>query len=256
MFKFHMYFHLYLLIIACIGFIACDDDQMNDHRKSSVEQLDQNIAKPTIDMLSEPVPNELPIQRPSRRMSLKQLAQSIPTLTKGIRWTEDFGQGEVDLLNLLAPTFGAPDYLIVTEENLEPNLLIAKFMSDASKRICQKLVDRELRLNRDWQALGLDIGSMQETDWQSARVKLITDQQVLVRGDFLYLDENYVQDQIQRLMGLFLGDSGIGRDHPRFEHYWSMFQLIRDSMEPQQLAYWGYFSICVGLFTDPGFLLY
>jgi hypothetical protein len=252
-------FHIYLIIIAFIGLIACDDE-----RKSNHDQADQKIVMPTndmssqqsIDMFSQQAPAEIAINRPARRMSLKQLAQSIPTLTKGIRWTEDFGQGEVDLLNLLAPTFGAADYLIVTEENLEPNLLIAKFMNDASKRICQKLVDRELRLNRDWQALGLEIRSMQDSDWQSARVKAITDQQVLVRGDFLWLDDNYVQDQIQRLMGLFLGDAGIGRDHPRFEHYWSMFQLIRDSMEPQQLAYWGYFAICVGLFTDPGFLLY
>jgi hypothetical protein len=133
---------------------------------------------------------------------------------------------------------------------------MAKFMNDASKRICQRLVEREIRLNREWQALGLNVAQMQAMDWQQPQVKAITDQQVLVIGDFLWVDHRYVQSQIQRLMGLFLGDAQIQTDHPRFGHYWSMFQLIEGSMPSQDVAYWGYFSLCVGLFTDPGFLMY
>ena len=250
--------------------IACDDgerksdpqhevsDQSVGQKDQSTIQMDQSIGQidQSTAQTDQSTAQTSEANRPLRRMSLKQLAQSIPIVTKGIRWTEDFGQGEVDLLNLLAPTFGAADYLTITEENLEPNLLMAKFMNDASKRLCQRLVEREVRLNREWQALGLNIAQMQAMDWQQPQVKALTDQQVLVIGDFLWVDHRYVQSQIQRLMGLFLGDAQIQTDHPRFGHYWSMFQLIEGSMPSQDVAYWGYFSLCVGLFTDPEFLMY
>jgi hypothetical protein len=75
-------------------------------------------------------------------MTIEQLARSIPVITGGIAWVEDFGQGPVDILAILSGTLGAPDYRLVVSENLEPSLVIAKFMQDASQRICAQWVTR------------------------------------------------------------------------------------------------------------------
>jgi hypothetical protein len=241
-----------LIIISL--FFACDDQQsktkQEDHLVPDMSiptsMTDMQVGI-TIDMqVGATTPRKL------RRMTLDQLARTIPLVTNGIKWTEDFGQGEVDILALLSPTFGAPDYLNITEENLEPSLLISKFLNDASKRVCLKRLNKEEELYRQWQTLN-PIPST-EADFERAEVKEILDQQVLVKGDFYLNDESHIKAQLQRLILLFLGEN-LDQNHPRFNHYWTLFQMVQQS-SPQQQIYWAYFSVCVGLFNDPDFILY
>ena len=100
--------------------------------------------------------------RQVHRMTVRQLARSIPVITGGIAWIEDFGAGPLDMLEILYPTLGGPDYLLVTEENLEPSLIIAKFVQDAAYRICATWVsrdkgrapeDRTLTVHEDWSSM-------------------------------------------------------------------------------------------------------
>ncbi len=99
------------------------------------------------------------------RMTIAQLARSIPVITGGIEWTEDFGQGPIDMLKVLYYTLGGPDFLLVTEENLDPSLIIAKFVQDAANRICTKWVERDralpaaertLTVHAEWDSLHPD----------------------------------------------------------------------------------------------------
>ena len=102
--------------------IATEDVPVSDPDVSVVE----DTADP-IDQGVEPVPDEQP-GRQVHRMTVAQLARSIPVITGGIAWIEDFGEGPIDMLQILSSTLGAPDYLLVTEENLDPSLILAKFV--------------------------------------------------------------------------------------------------------------------------------
>ncbi len=89
-----------------------------------------------------------PPGRSLRRMDIDQLKASIEAVTGGIGWTEeqDDGSGtlvDVDLFRALSLTLGKPDYLDVTEEDRVPGLLFQKFLDDAAKSACTKLILRE-----------------------------------------------------------------------------------------------------------------
>lgn len=71
-------------------------------------------------------PSRLP-----RRLSYLQLRRSVTTLL-GTSWVED----GVDVLALLAPTLGDPDYQEITTENLETSPLFVKFMEDLANNVC------------------------------------------------------------------------------------------------------------------------
>jgi hypothetical protein len=113
-----------------------------------------------VDTVGEPEPSEP--GRQVHRMTIAQLARSIPVITGGIEWIEDFGEGPLDMLKILYPTLGGPDFLLVTEENLDPSLIIAKFVQDAAYRICTMWVlrdraapaaERTMTVHEDWSSL-------------------------------------------------------------------------------------------------------
>ena len=58
----------------------------------------------------------------------------------GIGWTEERDGETVDLFDELSVTLGRPDYLSTTHEDLVPGLLFQKFLEDAARSICPKLV--------------------------------------------------------------------------------------------------------------------
>jgi hypothetical protein len=82
--------------------------------------------------------------RGRRRMDIDQLNASIRLVTGGIGWTEQQGATEVDLFVQLSRTLGKPDYLDLTSEDLTPSLLFQKFLDDAARSVCDRLIEREL----------------------------------------------------------------------------------------------------------------
>jgi len=110
--------------------------------------------------VADPEPTEP--GRQVHRMTIAQLARSIPVITGGIEWIEDFGDGPADMLKILYSTLGGPDFLLVTEENLDPSLIVAKFVQDAAYRICSMWVlrdraapaaERTLTVHEEWSSL-------------------------------------------------------------------------------------------------------
>ena len=87
------------------------------------------------------------LARPRRRMNLDQLSQAMPQVSGDIGWTEMRGNREVDLFVELSATLGKPDYVQVVSEDLEPSALFLKFLDDASRSICARMVRRDLDAN-------------------------------------------------------------------------------------------------------------
>jgi hypothetical protein len=82
--------------------------------------------------------------RGRRRMDIDQLDASIQRVTGGIAWTEGAGIGGDNLFVKLASTLGKPDFLDITQEDLSVSLLFTKFLGDAARSVCGKLVQSEL----------------------------------------------------------------------------------------------------------------
>jgi hypothetical protein len=70
-----------------------------------------------------------------------QLGNAIWTATDGLRWAQD---NDDDLLESLSLTLGKPDYVEITTENLESNVVFMKFLEDAAGSVCLQMVDRDL----------------------------------------------------------------------------------------------------------------
>lgn len=81
--------------------------------------------------------------RARQRMNLDQLAAAIVRATGGLGWTEPSGSTESDLFEQLAPTLGKPDYVEITQEDLSPSALFHKFLDDAARSVCARLVEQE-----------------------------------------------------------------------------------------------------------------
>lgn len=169
--------------------------------------------------------------RAAGRMSIEQIRRSIPIVTDGLEWTEDFGQGEVQMLDILAPTLGVPDYLLVTEENLEPGLLIAKFMQDMSHRICTRWVARD-------QSQGVDARSLvQHEAWGST-------------------DEALVKANLRALQLRFFSRHVAPDDDGPIADLYELFVNASATAPEGKAAEDGWLSVCIALMTDPAFIIY
>ena len=79
--------------------------------------------------------------RNRQRMNLDQLDQALLDTT-GFRWTEE--NSDTPMLEVLADTLGKPDYIQSTLEDLTPSLLFHKFLDDAARSVCTKLIAAEV----------------------------------------------------------------------------------------------------------------
>lgn len=171
------------------------------------------------------------LARSAGRMTIAQLARSIPVVTNGISWTEDFGNGPVDMLQVLAPTLGAPDYLRVTEENLEPTLIIAKFVQDSAFRICGQWAERDRAAAADARTL------VQHAEWDS-------------------LDEADVKANLRALQLRFYAHRVAEGDDAPIADLYALFADASSTAREGQAAQDGWTAVCIAMMTDPEFILY
>jgi len=85
---------------------------------------------------------DIPKGQMPRRLEVDQLRQSIPRLFAGIQWLDVSGNSMWDRLSR---TLGEADYREVTEDNVEPTPLFAKFMDDMASQVCRKAIDHDAR---------------------------------------------------------------------------------------------------------------
>lgn len=178
---------------------------------------------------------EEPLVQPSaravRRQTIEQLARSIPVVTGGLTWVEDYGQGPVDMFSFLSGSLGVPDYRLVTRENLEPSMILAKFMTDASHRICSDWLQRDEALPQDERTL------IVHEDWDS-------------------LDEADVRQSLAALNLRFFS-LYVPPDEPAStDALYALFKHASASAPQLKAADDGWFAVCIAMMTDPRFVLY
>jgi len=182
-----------------------------------------------------PHPEPQALTRAPGRMTVETLRRSIPVITNGINWEEDFGDGnQTDVLEALSATLGAPDYLLVTEENLEPSLIIAKFMQDASNRICPRWVERDRGEAAASRSLVAHAGA-----WDS---RAEADVKVALRALRLrFFGHRLPADGSQDAVLTDLLD---------------LFNTASATSAPGREAQDGWLAVCIALMTDPEMVLY
>lgn len=78
--------------------------------------------------------------RTRRRMDLDQLNAAIKTVTGGLEWMVN---GDNQFVTL-ASTLGKPDFATITQEDLDTTAMFLKFLGDAARNVCFRLVDDDL----------------------------------------------------------------------------------------------------------------
>ncbi len=86
------------------------------------------------------LPSFEPPTRARQRLNIDQLSASFERVTGGLNWTD----GDVILWEDLAATLGKPDFVENTQEDLLPSQLFHKFLDDAARQVCGKMIAEEL----------------------------------------------------------------------------------------------------------------
>lgn len=189
---------------------------------------------PGPDAEAPPVEEASQALRTAGRMRVEQIRRSLETITGGLRWEEDFGQGPTDMLRILGPTMGEPDYLLVTEENLEPSLIIAKFMQDASHRVCTRWLDRDAAADA-----GERTFVHHAEAWTSTAA---ADVDASLRGLMLRFFARYLPPDGS-------GDAAIADLRELFVNASSTATAGSEARD-------GWLAVCIALMTDPEFVVY
>jgi len=165
-----------------------------------------------------------------QRMNLDQLAAAIARTTGGLSWTEGTGANTKDLFTTLAPTLGKPDFNQITQEDLSPSSLFQKFMDDAARDVCQKLVVVEVAAPELERHLMIHV---EPTD----------DLEAMALG----MDEN-----LSELLLRFHGKR-LAVDAPELVQWrWLATSVANVTQSPTQ----GWRAVCVALMTHPQFYSY
>ena len=136
------------MILFSLAFFACNSNQQHPEENSQVRRpnapdtgtmaLGQNPEGPV-----EVAPVDRLPRRDRKRMDLDQLRANIVYVSGGIEWTSGYGSGGTDMLNKFSATLGVPDYFLTTIEDKGPSLVFEKFLGDAAKSVCTKLIEQE-----------------------------------------------------------------------------------------------------------------
>ncbi len=215
------------LALLLVALTACEEDAA-----PSATLDDPPTSRPdTPDAGVDPEPEPAATGRAVGRLTVEQLTRSIPVITGGVEWIEDFGQGPVNLLEVFGPTLGAPDYLRITEENTEPTLLIAKFMQDASHAIC--------------------------VDWVAKDAAAPADERTLVaHADWSSTDEALVKENLRRLQLRFYSRFVPPEEETAIADLFDLFVNASSTAPAQRAAEDGWLAVCIAMMTDPEFILY
>ena len=82
--------------------------------------------------------------RPRKRMDLDQLEKAFLGVTGGIGWTQNGTDTGKNLFVEYSSTLGKPNFTTQTSEDLLPGVLFQKFLGDAARQACERLLLRDL----------------------------------------------------------------------------------------------------------------
>ena len=106
------------------------------------EQITMDVEEDLSGTIETAPDDRLP-GRDRKRMEIAQLRKVIPQVTGGIEWTEGYGYEGDDMLDRFSDTLGVPDYFYVTIEDKDASLIFEKYLGDAARSVCSKLIELE-----------------------------------------------------------------------------------------------------------------
>ena len=164
-----------------------------------------------------------------RRMNVDQLSAALERVT-GQRWTEGEDSAEVELFERLSGSLGKPEYIDTTEEDLGPGLLFQKFLDDAAKSTCGRMIRADQAALPDQRRILVEVDVLKapDEDMQATRRNL--------------------QRAILAFHGLTLPD-----DSPELSRWQTLLDRAHAVTKSTPNA-WR--AVCVGLITHPRFYSY
>ncbi len=169
--------------------------------------------------------------RSRRRMDLDQLDRAIRDVSGGIGRTEVRGSIEVNLFDELAATLGRPDFIEIIDEDLTPSAMFQKFLDDAARHVCRRLMVRE-----------------SATSDPAGRVFFTHVQPQLPPSSDAAATKNNVRTLLLRFHGRRL-DLGAPELEP-----WMWLLKSAEHVGATPIETWE--ALCVALMTHPGFFTY
>ena len=253
----------WMILMLMMGVLACQDDQVaapssgsevsgegGESSEEGGESSEEGGETVTIELepgsenpeLEHPPIDLPPVSAFASRMTIGMLEKSLPVVAGNdvngnpINWTVTQQGNQVVgwEYGAFGGTLGRPDYIKVTAESMEPDMLYLKFMGDMATQVCQKIVEADKEKGSDAERVLTPFISIENpkeptvVDENLAYLKLRFHGVKVASGD---------NEALTPLRDLYLGGaSGPGSD-----------------LE-QAIAGWK--SVCVGLLLSPEFHVY
>jgi hypothetical protein len=207
-------------LVLAAGLLGCEE------RRVTLDELPGDLGDPGhVDLGTGAA-------RARHRMDVDQLDESLFVAT-GLRW-EVSGTNQ---LTRFRSTLGVPNFSTSTHEDLEVSPLFLKFVDDAARSVCTRLLDQET-------ADGA------------------TDRVFLVHADVedrLPADEAAIDENLAMLLARFHGrvvEPGSEELDPWRSLWSSSLALTRDAMTGEDDAEVAWRTVCVALVDHPDFYTY
>lgn len=195
-----------------------------------------------VDLAPEVV--DAPAARPRRRLNVDQLSDAMTKVSGGIGWVEQRGNNTVRVFDELASTLGKPDYIQITEEDLEPTILFQKFLGDASRSVCAKMLERDLAVIEVEQDYAMRPFDDPPDDLPQKTLMIHVTPEDTWQSNPEAIDRN-LRALLVRFHGKVLGE----HDEIALANWRWLIQSADHVTEPTQ----AWMATCVALFTHPDF---
>jgi hypothetical protein len=207
-------------------------------------------AVPVMGTLGDGTPVDLVPTHPNafirvrRRMDVGQLNQAIKRATGGIGWRNPNAWAcgppgyvkktctkGVDQFLKLAATLGVPDYLLTVNEERNAGPVFQKFLGDAARYVCTKLVEAEVEMAPEERVLM--VHASPEDTLESAPLA--------------------IEKNLSLLLLRYHGVKVSGPNDPAVQRWRWLFQtIVKGTKQPVQ----GWRAVCIGLIQHPDFYSY
>ncbi|AEI62662.1 hypothetical protein [Corallococcus macrosporus] len=216
-------------LVLTAALLALATGCTQDEAKSS-DGIIEPIANPhqpgDFTPLPDPEAQEGSVGRAPRRLTVSQLDAAIVGAV-GQRWSD---------LDSRATSMGRADYALVVSENIEPNLVFAKFLEDGARKVCINQASAEMRMT---DPAARTMGRMLPEKWDD--LTKLTDAQV--RAQLVYMST--------RFWGSPLSGEELTKWTSFFTQAAARVQTLSSSKRHETLA-----VVCIAMLTDPRFITY
>lgn len=194
-----------------------------------------------------PEPTIDPDSRPRRRLNVDQLSAAVFQVSGGIGWTEQRGDNLIDVFEELERTLGKPDYIQNTEEDLEPTILFQKFLGDAARSTCSKMLDRDL----ETVAVEMEYAQRRFDELPEG----LADKTLLLEvtpEDSIDNNPEAIDANLRALLMRFHGKMIREEDDVALANWRWLLRSSRHVSEPSD----AWLAVCVAMFSHPDFYTY